>query len=340
MKKRCLIWLAMLAGATSAWAQPSTPKPQGAAPPVESVVVNGASTQAVNSFVQSVATPTHTVGKVARWEDPICPYALGLPDDVTAIVVKRVKALAMAVGAKVSSNAVCKPNLIIAFTSTPQALLNSIRADHPMFLGYHAGPADLDRLATVTHPIQAWYSTATVDLQGHREVDDARTDSTDPGLILTGSCAILGTQRVPTPTALGVMNLPNPAATCTVVLPNATRNYVRGSRIADDLHAVFDHVTIVADPSAVTEGMATLNDYIAMLALAQMGDPARCQNLPSIANLLARDCQQGAKELTANDLNYLKGLYHANPAQLLGLQMGEIARRMEQGGSQEKVKSQ
>jgi hypothetical protein len=33
-------------------------------------------------------------------------------------------------------------------------------------LGYHVGPEDLDRLATVTRPIQAWYSTATQDMRG------------------------------------------------------------------------------------------------------------------------------------------------------------------------------
>src|SRR6185503_1558755 len=83
----CGISLALLLSAAAVTAQPSpAPTPQSAAPPVESVVVTGASSQAVNHFVQAVATPTHIIGKVARWEAPICPYALGLPDEIVARV--------------------------------------------------------------------------------------------------------------------------------------------------------------------------------------------------------------------------------------------------------------
>src|SRR5450631_3732467 len=79
----CGFLLALILGAATASAQPSpAPGAQSAAPPVESVTVTGASSQAVNHFVQAAATPTHIIGKVARWETPICPVAVGLPGDV------------------------------------------------------------------------------------------------------------------------------------------------------------------------------------------------------------------------------------------------------------------
>src|SRR4051812_32344009 len=84
LRTGCGISLALFLGAATASAQPA-PKSQSA--PVESVTVTGASSQAVNNFVQAVSTPTHIIGKVARWEVPICPYALGVPDDVIAVVV-------------------------------------------------------------------------------------------------------------------------------------------------------------------------------------------------------------------------------------------------------------
>ncbi len=67
---------------------------QAVTPPVESIVVTGARSQTVNHFVQAAATATHITGKVARWDLPICPSALGMPVDVTGLVVQRVKEVA------------------------------------------------------------------------------------------------------------------------------------------------------------------------------------------------------------------------------------------------------
>jgi hypothetical protein len=292
---------------------------------VESVTVTGASSKAVNNFVQSVATPTHIIGKVARWEVPICPAAVGVPDDVIALVVKRVREVAVQAGVRVSSNPVCKPNIVIAFTSTPQALLDNIRKDQPQWLGYHSSPEELDRLGTITRPIQAWYSTATEDLQGHREIDQSRSDSNGRGLVISGPCEMIGG---PTPRYRGV---PLGGQICTRVLPNAIGVTVAGSRVADGLRATFDHVTIIANPLSVGAGMPAIEDYIAVLALAQINSLDTCQALPSITSLLASGCPQAGTAITANDLGYLKAVYAANPEKVPGLQKDEIAYRMEQG---------
>ena len=76
----CGIFLALLLGAAT----------QSAASPFENVVVTGANSKAVNNFVQSAATPTQIIGKIARWGLPICPCALGLPDDAVTHVVQQV----------------------------------------------------------------------------------------------------------------------------------------------------------------------------------------------------------------------------------------------------------
>jgi hypothetical protein len=303
------------------------------APPVESIVVTGASSEAVNHFVQAAVTPTHIIGKVARWETAICPAALGLPDEATARVVQRVKDVAAQAHVPVSTNPVCTPNIVIAFTSTPQALLDNIRKDHREWLGYQSSSDELDRLSTVTRPIQAWYSTATVDLEGHRQIDSSRTDSHGPGLLITGPCYLLGGTgggggpRSPT----GQMNAGNGSAICTKVMPNAIGETVAGSRVSDGLRATFDHVTLIANPPAVQANMTAIDDYIAVLALAQISSLDTCQALPSITSLLAPGCAQVADSLTANDLGYLKAVYAANPEKVPGLQKDEIAYRMEQG---------
>jgi len=316
--------LALLLGAAATSAEPS-PGPGGQpAAPVETIVVTGASSEAVNHFVQAAATPTHVIGKVARWEEPICPYALGLPSDVTALVVQRVKDVAVQAGARVSSNSVCHANIVIAFTSTPQALLDNIRKDHRQWLGYHSSAEELDRLATVTRPIQAWYSTATEDLQGHREIDESRSDSNGHGLVVSGPCYLVGESS-------GGRTIGNPLRICTKVMPNAIGTTVAGSRVSDGLRATFDHVTIIANPVAVQASMATIDDYIAVLALSQINSLDACQALPSITSLLAKGCAQAGTTITANDLGYLKAVYAANPEKVPGLQKDEIAYRMEQG---------
>jgi hypothetical protein len=118
---------------------------------------------------------------------------------------------------------------------------------------------------------------------------------------------------------------------CTKVIPNAIGTEVKGSRVADGLRATFDHVTIIANPMAVGGSMAAISDYIAVLALSQIGSLDICQALPSITSLLAKGCPQAATAITANDLGYLKAVYAANPEKVPGLQKDEIAYRMEQG---------
>lgn len=312
-------------GAQSATA----PASQSSALRVESVTVTGASSEAINHFVEVAATPTHITGKVARWETPICPAALGLPEDETALVVRRVKEVAAQIGVRVSGNAVCKPNIVIAFTSAPQDLLDNIRTTNTEWLGYHSSSDELDRLSTITRPIQAWYSTATVDLHGLRQIDSARTHSNGRGLLVTAPCILVGGG---TPKPMGGRGYAiDPGEMCTKVIPNAIGAEVKGSRVADGLRATFDHVTIIANPPAVGAGMPAITDYIAVLALSQVGSLDTCQALPSITGLLAKGCTPAATAITANDLGYLKAVYAANAEKVPGLQKGEIAYRMEQG---------
>ncbi len=327
----CGISFALLFGAVAASAQQSPASDSPAASlPVESVTVSGASSKSVNEFVQAAATPTHIIGKVARWETPICPYALGLPADVTARVVQRVKEVAAQARVRVDSRATCKPNIVIAFTSTPQALLDNIRKDHEEWLGYQTSSEELNRLATIKRPIQAWYSTATVDQRGLSQIDSARNRNGGRGLLVVGSCAILG-GGTPMLTRNGPM--PNPEQQCTVIVPNAIGTDAKASRLTNGLRATFDHITIIANPPAVGASMPAIDDYIAVLALSQVGSLDTCQALPSITSLLAKGCTQTATEITDNDLAYLKAVYAADPSKLPEMQKNEIAYRMERAAT-------
>ena len=89
---------------------------QAPVPPVEQVTVTGtASREVIRAFVQSFVSPTRTTGKIARWEDGICPAAMGVPPAFAKFVVERIKADARSAGAPISKDARCAP------TQTPAA---------------------------------------------------------------------------------------------------------------------------------------------------------------------------------------------------------------------------
>jgi hypothetical protein len=84
--------------------------------------------------------------------------------DFNAYVSARVKLVAVAVGAPQDKhphrNFPCKTNLLIIFTTKPQALMDNVRKHHSDALGFHYA-AQAERLARFDRPFKAWYVTGT-----------------------------------------------------------------------------------------------------------------------------------------------------------------------------------
>jgi hypothetical protein len=285
---------------------------QPASPPVEDVTVTGTrSREAIEGFVQSLATPTRVTDKVARWEEPICPTTVGFKKQFAEFINQRVRDTAAKVGAPVATKADCAPNIAIVFTTAPDVLLANIRKRRSEYLGYYDNSAQLDGLVKITHPIQSWYATETKDLRGNTQVDSGKTAGT--GLDITYACP---------PPQIGV---------CTMHISNGHAGTVTGSRLGDGMRSAFYNVIIVADPTKLVDyEIGTLSDYIAMLALAQVNAPDTCQPLASIMNLLAKDCSGKSSALTDNDLGYLRALYKMGPDRTLQVQRNEMIYQMQQ----------
>ncbi len=149
---------------------------QSAAPPVENVTVNGrrVADEEIHAFVTARTAPTFKLGKVARWEKGICPTVMGLDSDFTKVVTKRLKETAAKVGAPLDPDAHCAPDIQIVFTTTPQGLLDNIRKKFEALLGYHDNSSQAEAMAKVTHVIQAWYSTVTIDVRGVPRFDGGK----------------------------------------------------------------------------------------------------------------------------------------------------------------------
>jgi hypothetical protein len=116
-----------------------------------------------------------------------------------------------------------------------------------------------------------------------------------------------------------------------IYLPDATYAKVTGNHINSAVRSGFNHVLIVVDTGKLAgRKFNPLADYIAMLALTQLSSPDVCQQLPSIVNMLAADCDQAMEGLTATDLAYLRGLYKMDADKDLLRQQNEIADRMQE----------
>src|SRR5215831_4806406 len=121
--------------------------------PSESVTVTVArpSGDTIASYVEKRSTPTRYLGKMARWRRPICPLTIGLGDKYAKYVTQRIRDVATAVGAPVSSDPGCKPNIEVVFTTAPQGFMDNVRKTGPAFLGYYNTISQADQLAKVTH---------------------------------------------------------------------------------------------------------------------------------------------------------------------------------------------
>jgi hypothetical protein len=255
----------------------------------------------LHEFVKSYTQVSPASGKIARWRTGVCPVVTGLPVAGNRLVTGRVRQVASNVGAPVGA-AACKPNIDIVFTLNPQVLLDGIRIRDHVLLGYHEA-AQEKSLATVRHPVQAWYATQTADLNGATAVDDKLRNN---GGFKIGP----------------------------VFFPEGTVNHTSGSRLSDGLSSELYHAVIVIDLAKVTgHTIGALGDYAAMLALAQTQSFEACAPVASIANLVSRECDAALKSngVTGSDLAYLRGLYSIDPRDSLMRQKDEIAAGMNAG---------
>ena len=249
----------------------------------------------VGNFVDNHSALTR-LGKIARWEEGVCPTVTGLPPNFSKFIAKRVREVATASGAPVNADEACKGNIDIVFTTKPQGLLDSIRAKDPFLLGYFDNSSQADEMAKVSRSIQSWHATQTVDARGHALVDSR-----------------------------------NNASGGTAQNSNAQNSF--GNRLGDGLHSSYFHAIIVADPTKLGDyEIGTLGDHIAMLALAQPAAEESCADLPSILDITSPQCHKDApaKALTAADTGYLKGLYQADPGASQRVQKDGIAFRVKE----------
>ena len=288
-------------------AQPAPAKPTFTLPP-ESITVIAAkpSVATIEGFVEARGGRTHSLDRMARWSLKVCPLTIGLGDKYAAYVTRRIRDVAVAVGAPVDPDPACQPNIEVVFTTTPQSLIDSVRKSDPAYLGFHYTEQEADDLAKVAHPIQAWYTNISLSMYEHRP----------PGYggqtLDMGRCG-------PTNSVSFRIGGHKVSLNCLTEAGGGP------SRARDGMNGGFLNILIVAEPARLFDyEVGSLADYITMLALSQPASLDNCQELPSISNMLAPSCTSVSSRITDGDLAYLQALYRLLDGQGLTFQRDEM----------------
>jgi len=297
MQRWSILLLALMAMGRGAAAQ-SAP----AAGSVETVIVTGSQLpEEIKSFVNSYATPALSgTGTVTRWHVGVCISVNGFSrkqdDD---FVAARIQNIATEVGAPIAT-APCRANIDVYFTEEPQLLLDSIR-NHGGARLLTTTPSRASSIAPFSHPIQAWYATATrEEYSGRLSFDDNDENG------WSGCVCDIG----PPPSGSAV-------------------RMREGDALRAGARSEMLHVTVIADVGQTKDyRFSAVADYIALLALTEMKVAGACQDLTSVTNLIFPGCD-APDQASAADLAYLKGVYKVDPGEGLGSQRDDIAAEMQ-----------
>lgn len=245
-------------------------------------------------FVQSLLNPSYTLeGQFSRWKTPVCPHVVGIAPAAAYVVERRIRDVALEVGAPVDRSDPCVRNVVVFVTGQPQTLLDAMVAkDHWLF---DASP--LQELK-VHYPVQAWYEGFYRDYNGVMHPDL-------PWEILYPDC----TSGPPT---------------CPPPIP------ANDTRLKTGIQPQMGFAVIVVDSGALNGlTLGSLGDYLALMTLAQTPATGRCQPAPSIANLFLVSCGGDfhAASLSDADFAMLKALYQT-PDEPEKLQMTRLIGNM------------
>jgi hypothetical protein len=286
-----------------------------------SIVVQNPDPAAARQFVHNVALAPESPGTLARWGRSICPGVAGARPEVAQAVIDRVARRANAVGVTTGAPG-CTPNLMIVLTADSDRFAQGVGTQRraallspPGIESSTLGEAAFTTFISTPRPVRWWHVAQTTMADGEVLADTRSSSSTGAG---AAASSVSSTSNAMSPSAgEGVGSV------------NATR--ADGTRLRGSTRQDLNYVLVIVDTQR--SGGVTVNalaDYVAFVSLAQVNPNVNTASYPSILNLF-NEQRRGPRpaEMTAWDLAYLDGLYHASRSPRNGAQQeDEIARRM------------
>ena len=108
--------------------------------------------------------PAWVGGHISRFEHSACPAVLGLPPEMRALVIERMRAVARAGGVPVG-NANCQPNVVVMVTTDKRQLIELLERRFPNYLG-ELSDNQVRQLARSPAPAALWHLKGMVDASG------------------------------------------------------------------------------------------------------------------------------------------------------------------------------
>lgn len=238
-------------------------------------------------FVDSHAVRTR-IGQLARWHEPVCVRAGGLPLEINARISIRVMDIAERLGIPTNRAELCRPNVRIAFTGEPQRMVRLAERRNHQVVGFHYA-SQRDRIMQVRQPVQAWYVTTTRVGESAGTIDQA-------GITPPGAPGGRAGSRLSNYVSSGLGH----------VLILADTRHVVGEE-ADSIAELVAFLALAQTPVA-----ETCDDSDTILNLM---NPACPPSRRPVA-------------LTQHDIAYLQGLYRMNAEAAPGMQRGSIVQNM------------
>jgi hypothetical protein len=280
---RLRVW-ALLGVGLGALLSPVAALPQDAPPQIAAasaspadpdIVVTGGRTATTHEVVKQAQSITRTADvlsePLARYEGPICPGIIGLPRDLAELMVDRIRYDAERVGALVTHDAKCTPNLLVVATRNGQADVTALMRTHG-YLFREMTTADSRALQEDAGPVHAWN---TVTRHGRH------------GETISTSMEFFG-RSIPV--------LQEPMAHSKIYL--TTRLEIDSGVVMLDIAGI--------NGNTVNQ----LADYVVMRTLADTKPPKGPSAVPTMLSLFDPDATPPL-ELTDFDLAYLRRTYSA-----------------------------
>ncbi|MFN3837726.1 MAG: hypothetical protein ACK4MI_08445 [Brevundimonas sp.] len=245
-------------------------------------------------FVQEVGRAPDNAA-LARWGSKVCVGVVNLNSPYGRLVADRVSAVALDLGLNVGESG-CRPNLMIIFASdagdVARALVSHDRRGFmPDLPNSNLGDKALADFQTSERPVRWWHVSAAVELDTGAPIASSTSgDSTAP-------------------------------------VVNVRQMSLLKTGIREDLQ----RVVIVVDANRVRPAnLASVADFVAFIAMAQVDPDVDVDDKPSILSLFSGN--PTTDSLTSWDIAYLRSLYRAAPDRRVLRQQGrEIARTMVDG---------
>jgi hypothetical protein len=157
------ILLALAAAASAALSSAAVQAPTGG--DRSEIVVHGMrdAKGAATDYIDKVLPNAFDV-QLGRFEEPLCPSTVGLPDALRDEVLSRIRRVAVAAGVPLAHGG-CTTNLLLVVVDDKAALIEGMRRKKDSYL-YGLGTAKVKELATAPGPVVAWQISDVIGADG------------------------------------------------------------------------------------------------------------------------------------------------------------------------------